>query len=255
MSRFDATTALVTGASKGIGRGIAERLGHEGALVVVHYGTDREGAEETVHTIEKEGGRAVAVGADLSSPKAAELLTAALDTALEAEGVASEIDILVHNAGVGSSSGVGEITEEEYDRLFAVNVRAPLFITQALLPRLRDGGRIINISTGLTRVTTPSMLPYGMSKGALEVFTRGMAVELGHRGITVNAVAPGLVSVDRTERQMRENPGMQESVVGLTALQRLGRPDDIASVVAFLASDDGRWITGQLVDATGGARI
>ncbi|MBB4933095.1 3-oxoacyl-[acyl-carrier protein] reductase [Lipingzhangella halophila] len=252
MYRLDGTTALVTGASKGIGRGIAERLGQEGALVAVHYGTDEEGARETVRLVEKAGGRAMTVGADLSSPHGVRDLVAGLDSAV---GTDNPVDILVHNAGIGASSGVAEITAEEYERLFTVNVRAPLFLTQALLPRLRDGGRVVAVSTGLTRVTTPALLPYAMTKGALEVFTRGMAAELGPRGITVNAVAPGLVSVDRTERQMRDNPGMRESVLGVTALERLGQPDDIAAVVAFLASDDGRWVTGQLLDATGGARL
>ncbi|GAA4892784.1 SDR family oxidoreductase [Streptomonospora salina] len=248
-------TALVTGASKGIGRGIAERLGHDGALVAVHYGTDAAGADETVEAIRAEGGDAFAVGADLASPGGDADLAAGLAAGLDEAGADGALDVLVNNAGIGASTGLEDITPDEFDRLFTVNVRAPHFLTQRLLPTLRDGGRIVNISSGAARIAMPEMLPYAMTKGALESLTHQLAQRLGPRRITVNAVAPGIVEIDRTRRQMRENPGMEDYGKTVSALGRLGTPTDVAGVVAFLASADSGWVTGQVLDATGGSHL
>ncbi|NEE04422.1 SDR family oxidoreductase [Phytoactinopolyspora halotolerans] len=247
--------ALVTGASKGIGRALAVRLGQDGAVVAVHYNSDAEGAKETVHEIERHGGHAVAIHADLAADDAPESVLAGLDSVLGSHVAPAELDIVVHNAGVGESSDVESLTLAEYERLFAVNVRAPLFVTQRLLPRLRDGGRVVNISSGVARIAMPAIMPYAMTKGALEVFTFQLAQQLGSRGITVNAVAPGVVVNDRTRDQMRANPGFADYARELSALKRLGEPEDVAGVVAFLCSDDGRWVTGQVLDATGGAHL
>ncbi|MFF8641806.1 SDR family oxidoreductase [Streptomyces sp. NPDC015345] len=248
--RLAGKTALVTGGSRGIGRGIAERLGRDGARVAVHYGSNETAAKETVDVIEAAGGSAFAVGAELGVAGDAEALWSRFDA--HAEG----LDILVNNAGIGTSRPFGETDEAEYDRLFAVNAKAPYFITQLGAERLRDGGRVINISSGLSRAALmPEIMTYAMTKGALDVFTRNLSKVLGPRGITVNSVAPGIIDTDINAAWLRgeENRAAWESSARLSALGRVGAASDVADVVAFLASDDGRWITGQWIDATGGS--
>ncbi|NEB35827.1 SDR family oxidoreductase [Streptomyces sp. SID14515] len=248
MGSLTGKTALVTGGSRGIGRGIAERLGRDGAVVGVHYGSNRAAAEETVAAIEAAGGKAFALGAELGAPGAAAALWAAFDE--HADG----LDILVNNAGIGASRNFTEIGEEEYDRLFTVNTKAPFFLTQSGLDRLRDGGRVINISTGLSHAAMmPDLIAYAMTKGALDVFTRYLSKVLGERGITVNAVAPGIVDTDANADWLHSGDEAWAGAAALSALGRVGTPADIADVVAFLASDGGRWITGHWIDTTGGS--
>lgn len=239
-------TALVTGGSRGIGRGIAERLGRDGARVAVHYGSNETAAKETVAAIETAGGSAFAFGAELGVPGDAEALWAEFDR--QADG----LDILVNNAGIGLYSQVGEVQEAEYDRVFAVNVKAPFFIIQQGLPRLRDGGRIINISSGVTRIAFPITIGYSMTKGALNVLTHTLAQDLGPRGITVNAVAPGIIETE----MMDGIPETQRAeMAGYSTFGRIGQPADVADIVSFVASDDARWISGQYIDATGGSAL
>ncbi|MFF9816035.1 SDR family oxidoreductase [Streptomyces sp. NPDC014006] len=241
-------TALVTGAGRGIGRGVAERLARDGARVAVHYGSNETAAEDAVAAIEAAGGSAFAIRAELGVPGDAERLWAEFDR--HADGV----DILVNNAGIGTSRPFEEIDEEEYDRLFAVNVKAPHFITRLGLPRLRDGGRVINISSGLARTAAmPQLMAYSMTKGALDVFTRDLSKVLGARGITVNSVAPGIVDTDVNAAWLRTSDEAWQGAAAYSALGRVGTPADIADAVAFLASDDGRWVTGHWLDATGGS--
>ncbi|MEV0976018.1 SDR family oxidoreductase [Streptomyces sp. NPDC049915] len=241
-------TALVTGAGRGIGRGVAERLARDGARVAVHYGSNDTAAEEAVAAIEAAGGSAFAIRAELGMPGDAERLWAEFDR--HADGV----DILVNNAGIGTSRPFEEIDGEEYDRLFAVNVKAPHFITRLGLPRLRDGGRVINISSGLARTAAmPQLMAYSMTKGALDVFTRDLSKVLGARGITVNSVAPGIVDTDVNAAWLRTSDEAWQGAAAYSALGRVGTPADIADAVAFLASDDGRWVTGHWLDATGGS--
>ncbi|MEU7578105.1 SDR family oxidoreductase [Streptomyces sp. NPDC041068] len=243
-------TALVTGGSRGIGRGIAERLGRDGARVAVHYGSNEAAAKETVAAIETAGGSAFAIGTELGTEGDAQALWSAFDA--HADG----LDILVNNAGVGTSSSFTDTDEAEFDRLFSVNVKAPYFITQLGAARLRDGGRIINISSGLSRAAAmPEIMAYAMTKGALDVFTRNLSKELGPRGITVNSVAPGIIDTDNNAAWLRgeANKAAWESSAKLSALGRVGDPSDIGAVVSFLASDDGRWVTGDWIDATGGS--
>ncbi|MFF8503970.1 SDR family oxidoreductase [Streptomyces anulatus] len=248
MGTLTGKTALVTGGSRGIGRGIAEQLGRDGAVVGVHYGSNESAAAETVATIEEAGGKAFALGVELTAPKAAAALWAAFDA--HADG----LDILVNNAGIGTSRTFAEIEEEEYDRLFTVNTKAPFFLTQHGLGRLRDGGRVINISTGLSHAAMmPDLIAYAMSKGALDVFTRYLSKVLGSRGITVNAVAPGIVDTDVNADWLRASDAARADAANLSALGKVGTPADIADVVAFLASDAGRWVTGHWIDATGGS--
>lgn len=239
--------ALVTGASRGIGRAIAERLAAAGAEVAVHYHRDKAGAEETLARI---GGRGFVVGAELGVPgdvdEVAEQVTAGLS--------GRRLDVLVNNAAAPPAGPIGADSEAAFDRLMAVNVRAPYFLIQRLLPVLADDGRIVSVSSVATRMANPAQTSFAMTKGALETMTRTLAQELGARGITVNAVAPGAT---RTEANgaIFEAPGLSELIVAHTALGRLGSGDDIAEVVAFLASPAARWITGQVLDASGGLHL
>jgi NAD(P)-dependent dehydrogenase (short-subunit alcohol dehydrogenase family) len=247
MSDSTGRTALVTGASRGIGQAIAARLAAEGAMVIVHFGTDESGAAATVEGIERAGGRALAVQAHLGVDGDVETLFAEVE-----EGLAGRpLDILVNNAAAAPAGPLGATTRAEFDHLFAVNVRAPYFIIEHALPLLRDGGRIITISSVATRMANPAQTSYAMTKAAVETMSQTLANQLGSRGITVNAVAPGATRT-AANGAVFDVPGLTEQIAGMTALDRLGGPDDVADVVAFLASDAGRWITGQTVDASGG---
>ncbi|CUW31015.1 SDR family oxidoreductase [Streptomyces reticuli] len=247
MGALTGKTALVTGASRGIGRGIAERLGRDGALVAVHYGSSEGAAKETVAAIEAAGGSAFPIGVELGTPGDAERLWAEFDR--HADG----LDILVNNAGIGTSAPPEEIDEEEYDRVFAVNAKAPFFLVRHGLGRLRDGGRIINISSGLARTAVmPDKVAYAMTKAALDVFSRDLSKLLGPRGITVNSVAPGIIETDNTAELLGTEDGRARAAA-ISALGRVGTAADVADAVAFLASDAGRWVTGHWLDATGGS--
>jgi 3-oxoacyl-[acyl-carrier protein] reductase len=240
-------TALVTGASRGIGRAIAQRLAAEGALVAVHYGTNEAAAVETVAAIEKTGGRAFALRAELGVDRDVDTLHDGL-----VRGLAGKpLDVLVNNAAITDyTATIEQATPESYDRLFSINVRAPLFITQRVLPLIPDGGRIINVSSGVTWFAIPEIV-YSMTKGALNVFTRSLALTQGARGITVNTVSPGITETDMNS-WLKGDPDSQQRVGDMTALRRHGQPADIADAVAFFASPDGRWVTGQTLEVNGG---
>ena len=247
--------ALVTGGSRGIGRAIAERLGRDGALVALTYAREDAAANEVVERIRKDGGRAFAIQAPLGRHGDAAALWAAFDERAAGQAPGGAVDIIVNNAGIGRSSDLTTLTEDEFDEVFAVNVRAPFFIVQEGLKRLRDGGRIINISSGLSRIAMPEIMAYGATKGALDNFTLNLAKQLGTRGITVNSVAPGIIDTDVNASWLRGNPEAEAEAAALSALGRIGQPEDVAGVVAFLASDDARWVTGRVVDATGGSAL
>jgi len=244
--------ALVTGASRGIGRAIALRLARDGALVVVHYGRNQKAARAAVREIEKKGGRAFPVQADLSSLEGVGALFGETDKGLRELTGSRKLDILVNNAGVGLGGSIHETTEAEFDELVAVNLKAPFFIVQQALPRLRDGGRIINISSGTSRMAFPEEIAYAMTKAALNSITFSLAKELGPRGITVNVVAPGIIDTD-FQADWFKDPQAREFAASVAALGRLGLPEDIADVVGFLASADARWVTGALINASGGS--
>ena len=254
MASLSGRTALITGASRGIGRAIAHRLAGDGALVAVHYGSNRAAAEQTVAMIENAGGAAFAIGTPLGTDGDAERLWTAFDSAISEFTDRPGVDILVNNAGIAVYSAVGDVDENAFDDVFAVNTRAPFFIVKHGLGRLHDGGRIINISTSAsTRIASPMTIAYSMTKGAINVMTHTLALELGPRGITVNAVAPGVVDTDLTG--WLADPTMRTQATSWSAFDRLGAPDDIADVVAFLASPDARWVTGQVIDASGGTLL
>lgn len=247
-------TALVTGASRGIGRGIARRLAQDGALVAVHYGRNQDAAMETVELVRKEGGRAFPLEAELGVPGDAERLYARFDAEMGRLGEGTQLDILVNNAGASGSARISEVTPELFDRLFAVNTKALLFLVQLGLERMGGGGRIINISSAVTRIAYPRSVIYSMTKGAVDTLTLALAKELGPRGITVNAVAPGFVATDMNAA-LRDTPQGYAQLAALSVFDRIGRPGDVGDIVAFLASDASRWITGQRIDATGGSML
>lgn len=237
-------TALVTGASRGLGRAIAERLAADGALVAVHYGTNKTAALSTIAAIEAAGGHAFPVEADLSRDDGVDLLFDGLTAGLAGR----PLDILVNNAAV-LGDGI-DASADHFDQVFRVNVRAPFFIIQRALDLLPDGGRIINISSGVTWFAVPEVV-YAMTKGALNVLGRSLANTLGDRGITVNTVSPGITRTDMNT-WLDEVPGAPEEVARMVALGRVGEPADIADAVAFFASPDGRWVTGQVLEVNGG---
>ncbi|OKJ50384.1 short-chain dehydrogenase [Streptomyces sp. CB02009] len=243
-------TALVTGGSRGIGRAIALRLGADGARVGVHYASNEAAAKETVAVIEAAGGSAFALRAELGVPGDADALWAAFDAETDGD---HGLDILVNNAGIAGPGLIHEVEEADYDRVFAVNAKAPFFIIQKGLDRLRDGGRIINISSGVTKVAFPGMTSYAAAKGAVEVLTLTLAQTLGSRGITVNAVSPGTIETDI--HPWMADPDAKAHAAAFSVFDRVGQPGDVADVVGFLASDDSRWITGQSIDASGGSGL
>ncbi|MFE4590884.1 SDR family oxidoreductase [Streptomyces laurentii] len=254
-------TALVTGASRGIGRAIARRLARDGMVVAVHYGADAAAAQETVDLIAAAGGRAFAVGADLASYDGVLTLVDGVRAGLAAHTGRTEdpgalLDVLVNNAAVATSGGhLQDETVEGFDRLFAVNVRAPFFLVQQLLPVLRDGGRIVNIGSGVTRIALADELAYAMTKGAMETFTRTLANVVGTRRITVNTVAPGPTETAALTARLAAVPELEQLMIAGQALPWVGQPEDVADPVAFLASRDGRWITGTVIDASGGTYL
>jgi 3-oxoacyl-[acyl-carrier protein] reductase len=234
--------ALITASSRGIGRAIAVRLGRDGARVVVNYQANQAAADAVVAQIEQGGGKAVAVRADIAVP---EDVTRLFDEAVAAFG---GLDIVVHNAGVRAFGPIAELPLEVLDSILAVNVRGAFLVLQQAARVVRDGGRIVTVSTGHTREANPGVAAYGGGKTAMEYFARVLAKELGSRRITVNTVLPGLTDTDGLSPEFRAN----EALLARTPLGRLGRPEDIAGVVAFLAGDDARWVTGDTIAAAGG---
>lgn len=218
--------------------------------MAVHYGSNEAAALETVQLIEKDGGRAFPVRAELGVPGDVDMLFAGLEAGLSAWTGQVRLDVLVNNAAINSGGPIEAITPEAFDRLVAINTKAPLFIIQRALPLLNDGGRIINVTTAATRIAMPEA-PYAMSKVPVEVLSRSLAQSVGVRGITVNAVAPGPTVTDMNPWMLGQ-PEVQQMVGTGNAIPRVGHPEDIADVVAFLASEAGRWVTGQVIDASGG---
>jgi 3-oxoacyl-[acyl-carrier protein] reductase len=248
MSNLSGKTALVTGASRGIGRATAIALAKEGAQVLVHYGNSPKEAQEVVAEIRKLGARADAVQADLASPEGAHVLAKQVRAI-----VGGRLDILVANAGVAKSVPLEETTVEDFDKLFAVNVRAPFFLVQQLLPILGEGSSIILVSSLVARAAVGTLAAYAGTKGAISTLVKQFAAAFGARGIRVNAVAPGVVNTDMSSFA-RSDTG-RGATLGMQALQRVADPDDIAPVVTFLASDASRWITGDILAVDGGSKL
>jgi NAD(P)-dependent dehydrogenase (short-subunit alcohol dehydrogenase family) len=223
-------------------------------LVAVHYGTNREAAESVVDEIVRSGGNAFAIGAKLESLDGIAALYETLDEELKTRSGDKRFDILVNNAGIGLAASIEETTEEAFDTLMQTNVKAPFFLIQHALPRLRVDGRIIHLSSSTTRISLPAVPAYSMTKGAINVLTLALANQLGPRGITINAICPGFVATDMNAG-MLQDPASYQFGAEFSIFGRWGQPDDVADIAAFLASPDSRWITGQLIDASGGSRL
>jgi 3-oxoacyl-[acyl-carrier protein] reductase len=255
MTTLQNKTALVTGASRGIGRATALALARDGAHVLVHYGRSAQQAESLVATIQAQGGRANAVSADLGTSDGASLLAKQVRSI-----VGDRLDALVLNAGISKSARIVDHTLEDFDNLFATNVRGPFFLIQQLLPILGEGSSIVVISSlgarmvvGKPGLENPSILAYASTKGALETLVKNWAAILGPSGIRVNAVAPGAIDTDMSNF-LKTDAG-RKIVLEMQALKRLGKPEDIADVVAFMVSDNARWITGASIPVDGGSKL
>jgi len=248
MSDLISRTALVTGASRGIGRAAARALASAGARVIVHYGSGSKEAETLVAEIRAAGSKADAVGADLGAPDGAHKLAAEVKKL-----VGDRLDILVANAGVATPASIEHQTVAEFDRMFAVNVRAPFFLVQQLLPLLGEGSSIVLLSSLAARASVGVLPAYAATKGAIDTLVKHFAALLGPRGIRVNAVAPGVIDTDMSSF-VRSDEG-RDYTLSIQALQRIGHPDDIADVIAFLASDAARWVTGDTLQAGGGSKV
>lgn len=244
MGKLDNKVAIVTGASKGIGAGIAERLGADGAKVVVNYASSAAGAQAVVKKIEAAGGQAVAVQADVSKPDDIARLFE------ETSAAFGPADILVNNAGVFAQDGIEAVTAESIDRHYAVNVKGLLLTTQAAARQFpKAGGVVVNISSGVAVTPIPMMHVYSSTKGAVDTLTRSLALELGSRNIRVVGIAPGITATEGNADFPQE---MTDALVQRTPLGRVGQPADIAAAVAFVVSEDGRWITGETIQVGGG---
>lgn len=248
MNSLQDKVALVTGASKGIGAGIAKALAHAGASVVVNYASSKSGADKVIDAISKAGGKAIAEKGDVSNTAEAKRL---VETAVKHYG---RLDIVVNNSGVFEMKTIEEITDEHFHRQFNINVLGLLHVTQAAVPHLRNGASVINVSSVVSRLTPPGSAVYTGTKGAIDAITGVLARELAPRGIRVNAVNPGLVETEGTHSAGMIGSDWEKGLVAQTPLGRTGQPGDIADVVVFLASDASRWMTGETLTVSGGLR-
>ncbi|KAK1865740.1 hypothetical protein I4F81_008265 [Pyropia yezoensis] len=243
--------ALVTGGSRGLGRAAALALAARGADVILTYRSAAAAAAATVRDVEGHGRRAVALRADLTGDSAAALVAAVAAT-LDATFAGGRLDILVNNAGINSQTPFPGVTLAELNRVFQVNYAAPYLLTQGLLPRMADGGRIVFVGSGTSRFVVPPMSAYGPLKAAVECLARYVAAEVGDRGITANAVAPGMLATEFNKEGMATRPEVTDHIAGMTALGRIGEPTDVAGVIAFLCSPDAQWVNGQRIEVAGG---
>lgn len=250
MSKLKGKVAVVTGASKGIGAAIAKQLAADGAQVVVNYATSRQGAEKVVSEIKQTGGKAIAVGGSVANETDINHLFA------ETKKAYGRVDILVNNAGVYSFSPLEQVTADDYKRQYDTNVLGLLLTTKAALPHFpAEGGSVVNISSVVSTLAPAAASVYASTKGAVDTITKSLAKELGPRKIRVNAINPGLVITEGTQSAGLANSDFEKTAIAGTPLGRAGQPEDIALPVAFLASDDSRWITGETIFVSGGAAI
>jgi NAD(P)-dependent dehydrogenase (short-subunit alcohol dehydrogenase family) len=247
--------ALVTGSSRGLGKNTALALAKKGVGIIVTYNSSLDEAKNVVSTIEEMGGQAVALQLDSSDTKTFDGFVAQLKQSLQDKWQTEQFDFLVNNAGIGIYAPFAETTEEDFDRLMNIQVKGVFFLTQKLLQIIADGGRIVNISSGLARFTLPGYAAYASTKGAIEVLTRYLAKELGARQITVNVVAPGAIETDFAGGSVRDNPEINKFIASQTALGRVGVPDDVGGAIASLLSEENRWVNAQRIEVSGGQSI
>ena len=244
--------ALVTGGSRGLGKNMATSIAGKGIDVILTYRTNKEEAEETVTTIKSMGRKASALQLDMNQIGSLDAFVKELKNVLSTNWNTTSFDFLVNNAGMGATVPFTEVTEQLFDEFLNVHFKGVYFLTQKCIPHLNEGGRIINISTGTTRFSNPGYSVYASMKGAIEVFTRYLAKELGSKGIRANVVAPGPVETDFNNSAIRSNPQMKERLSSLSPLGRVGHANDIGGVVAFLCTEDAKWINGQRIEVSGG---
>ena len=244
--------SLVTGGSRGLGRNTAISIARHGGDVILTYQSQATAAEATVAEIRALGQKAVALQLDAGDTASFAVFAEQLRTALGETWGRDTFDHLVNNAGHGDGASIAETTEAQFDRLVDVHFKGVFFLTQTLLPLLADGGRIVNISSGLTRMIFPGYAAYAAVKGAVEILTGYMAKELGARGITVNTVAPGAIETDFRGGAVRDTPAIKQHIADITALGRVGLPDDIGPMIASLLSEDNRWVNAQRIEVSGG---
>jgi NAD(P)-dependent dehydrogenase (short-subunit alcohol dehydrogenase family) len=244
--------ALVTGGSRGLGRNMVLHLAQNGADIVLTYHSRKKEAEEVVGMVEQMGRKAIALQLDTGKAATFDAFITTLSSELKAAWDTTQVNFLINNAGIDAFSYFPDTTEEAFDSLFNVHFKGVYFLTQKMLPLLADNGRVVNLSTGLARFVTPGYAAYSSMKGAIENFTRYLAKELGGRGITANTVAPGPIETDFTKNAFDSHAGIREYLASQTALGRLGEPEDIGGIVAFLCSDAARWVTAQRIEASGG---
>ncbi|MEI3802176.1 MULTISPECIES: SDR family NAD(P)-dependent oxidoreductase [unclassified Chitinophaga] len=247
--------ALVTGGSRGLGRDMALRLAEKGIHVILTYHSREKEALEVVAQIEQAGQKAAALQLDAGNVKSFDAFFNQLKEVLKNTFNTNRFDFLINNAGIGRNAPIGEVSEEMFDELMNVHFKGVYFLTQKSLDLLNDGGGIINVSSGLARMSIPRYSAYGAMKGAVEVFTRYLAAELGPRGIKANAIAPGAIATDFSGGHVRDNEQVNKQISGMTALGRAGLPEDIGGVVAFLCTEDARWITAQRIEISGGMNL
>lgn len=247
--------ALVTGGSRGLGKNMAINLAKKGIDVVLTYHSNRDEADKTVAEILELGQKAVAFQLDTGNIQSFDAFLKEVTQHLSEKTGSPNFDFLINNAGTSLYAPFAETTEEQLDDIFNVHYKGVFFLTQKSLPFINDGGRIINISSGLARFSFPGSSAYGSMKGAIEVLTRYLAKELGSRGITANVVAPGAIETDFGGGRVRDNKEINDQIAGLTALGRVGLPDDIGGIVAFLCTEEARWINAQRIEASGGMLV
>jgi NAD(P)-dependent dehydrogenase (short-subunit alcohol dehydrogenase family) len=252
MTQLNTKIAIVTGGSRGIGRSTVLNLASRGVDSIFTYKSNREEAEKVVSLVREKGRKAIALQLDTGKVGTFDSFVQGVDQALKELGV-ERFDYLVNNAGISHHNAFEKTTEEELDQLYEVHVKGVFFLTQKLLPLINDGGRIVNISTGLTRFAVPESGAYASMKGAIEVLTRYLAKELGSRGITANTIAPGAIATDFSG--LRSNEELKKLIAGMTALGRVGEPDDIGEAIASLLSDANRYVNAQRIEVSGGALI
>lgn len=249
------TISLVTGASRGLGRNTAVSIARHGGDVILTYRSGADHAKAVVAEIEALGRKAVALQLDVGDVGTFAAFAERVRSALKETWGRDRFDHLVNNAGHGEMASIAETTESQFDSLFDVHVKGIFFLTQALLPLLADGGRIVNFSSGLTRVSYPGFSAYSAAKGAVEILTLYMAKELGNRGIAANTIAPGAIETDFLGGAVRDTPAYNDAFAAMTALGRVGRPDDIGPAVASLLGPDNGWVTAQRIEVSGGQNI
>ncbi len=246
---------LVTGGSRGLGKDMAAQLAAKGLGVIITWHSKKDEAQSVVNDIESKGGKAAALQLDAGDPSSFPVFVKEVQSVLQTKFQSDRLDYLVNNAGVGVHANFEETTEAQFDSMVNIHLKTPFFLTQKLLPYLNEGGGVVNISSGLTRFSFTGYEAYATMKGAVETLTRYQAKFLGSRGIRANVVAPGAIETDFGGGAVRDNKELNTMIASLTALGRVGMPDDLGGVVAFLCSDDSKWVNGQRIEVSGGMNL